>query len=282
MNRLILHAQKMEAVGRLAGEIAHDFNNWLTIIAGHNELLLRRLSPTDPVRRHAEGIRKAVDGAAALSRQLLTLSRRQILQPTVLDLTAVVGEVEKMLQCLLGENIDVVSAPDPGLAWVKADPGQLQQILLHLAVNARDAMPQGGTLTIRMTNVALDAALAPQHGGVQPGPYVLLEVSDTGCGMTAEVQSHLFEPFFTTKERGKGTGLGLATVYGIVTQSGGHIAVESEPGRGSTFRIYLPQVEEGDPGGELHRDCTYPTGDSESISPHTRLAIPTRTVLSMH
>ncbi len=235
-------AQKMDAVGKLAGGIAHDFNNLLMIIRGDSDLMLRRLPAGHPLRPNAEGIREAADQAATLTRQLLAFSRKQVLAPRLVDLNAIVASVHAMLQRLLGETINLVMVTAPDLGGVTADPGQLEQMILNLCVNARDAMPDGGRLTVRTENVDLDEAAAGRWSDGRPGPYVMLEVSDTGAGMDEETRSHLFEPFFTTKEQGKGTGLGLSTVYGIVKQSGGHIAVESEVGRGSTFRIYLPRV----------------------------------------
>ena len=236
------HAQRLDAVGQLAGGIAHDFNNVLTAISGNADLLLERLSPGDAGREDVEEIRSATVRAAALTRQLLAFSRRQVLQPQVLDLAKVLHKMERMLQRLIGEHIELVCELGPGPGDVEVDPGQLEQVLLNLLVNARDAIAGTGKITIATSTVTIDAVYARTHPSAIPGEFVMLSVSDTGRGMTPEVRQRLFEPFFTTKEVGQGTGLGLATVYGIVKQSGGFIEVTSEPGQGSRFRIYMPRV----------------------------------------
>jgi len=237
-------AQKMEAVGRLAGGIAHDFNNLLMVIQGYADLLTERLPAEDPLRRHAEQIQMASQRATSLTRQLLAFSRKQILAPKVLNIQTVVTDLEKMLRRLIGEDIQLETNSVKDLGLVKADRSQIEQVILNLAVNARDAMPGGGRLTIETANVELDASFNRMPQVLAPGPYVMLAVTDNGTGMDAETQAHIFEPFFTTKEKGKGTGLGLATVYGIVKQSGGYIWVYSEPGHGATFKGYLPRIAE--------------------------------------
>jgi PAS domain S-box-containing protein len=244
LERQFLQAQKMEAVGQLAGGVAHDFNNLLTVIRGRSQMLLKRLDPKAPLRRHVQLIDGAADRAAALTRQLLAFGRKQVFQPRVLDVNAVVAATEKMLRRLIGEDIELVTALEPAVGRVKADPGQLDQVIMNLAVNARDAMPRGGRLVLETGNVELDETAVEGRVGLAPGRYVTLVVRDAGCGMDAATLARIFEPFFTTKEPGKGTGLGLATVFGIVKQSGGHIEVESAPGRGATFTIHLPRVEE--------------------------------------
>ena len=235
-------SQKLEAIGRLAGGITHDFNNVLTIITGYSDLLLDRIPVDSNLREAVSEINSAGYRAATLTRQLLSFSRKQECQPALMDLNAVVTDVEGMLRRLIGEDVELHITPNATLATVCADRGQIEQVLVNLAANARDAMPAGGLLTIETQNLELDGTFSRLHAGVRPGSYVLLAVTDTGAGMDETTKSHLFEPFFTTKERGRGTGLGLSIVYGIVKQAGGHIWVYSEPGRGSCFKIYIPQV----------------------------------------
>jgi signal transduction histidine kinase len=236
-------AQKLEAVGRLAAGVAHDFNNILTAITGHSELLLRQLGADDPRRKNAEQIEKAAYRAAALTRQLLTFSRKQVIEPRVLKLNAVMFNIEGMLRRLIGEDIEFRTLLDPAAGHIKADPGQIEQVIMNLAVNARDAMPNGGKLIITTANTTLDKNHLKYSPDLCAGDYVMLAIADTGTGMSEEVKAHLFEPFFTTKPPGKGTGLGLATCFGIVKQNTGHINVHSELGRGTTFKIYFPQVQ---------------------------------------
>jgi two-component system, cell cycle sensor histidine kinase and response regulator CckA len=234
-------AQKMETIGQLAGGVAHDFNNLLAVIFGHCEMLAMKLPQESPGRDSVDQIGRAAERAAALTRRLLAFSRQQVLEPQRLDLNLLVADMEKMLQRLIGENVRLITILQPGLNWVLADPGQIDQIIMNLAVNGRDAMPKGGRLTLQTRDLELDAKT---QSGQPPGRYVLLAVTDTGCGMTPKVQARIFEPFFTTKGVGQGTGLGLAMVSGIVQQNGGHIVVHSLPGIGTTFKIYLPAVGE--------------------------------------
>jgi two-component system, cell cycle sensor histidine kinase and response regulator CckA len=247
LEQQLLLSQRLEAVGKLSGGVAHDFNNILGVIIGYSEALQQMMPADDPMREAVDEIEKAGRRAAALTQQLLAFSRKQVLEPKVLDLNSIVADVEKMLRRLIGEDLELEIVPASALGRVKADRGQIEQVILNLAVNARDAMPNGGKLKIETMNADLNESDARRLRYVIPGHYVMLQVSDTGTGMSAEVQSHIFEPFFTTKEQGKGTGLGLATVYGVVKQSGGYIWLESEVGRGSRFQVYLPRIEGVEP-----------------------------------
>jgi two-component system, cell cycle sensor histidine kinase and response regulator CckA len=237
-------AQKLEAVGRLTGGVAHDFNNLLDVISGYIDLMLMDLEEGHPLRKKALQIQGAVQKASSLIRQLMAFSRKQVLQPEVLNFNQVLVNLKKMLPRIIGEDIELAFALKKDLGNVKADPGQMEQVIMNLAVNARDAMTQGGKLTLETQNADFDEAYARRHAGVLPGPNVMLSVSDTGVGIARADLDKIFDPFFTTKEQGKGTGLGLSTVYGIVTQHGGHIRVYSEPGRGTSFKVYLPRVED--------------------------------------
>jgi two-component system, cell cycle sensor histidine kinase and response regulator CckA len=250
-------AQRLDAIGQLAGGVAHDFNNMMTAVVGFSDLALGRIDdPDDPLHRYLGEIRHAGEHAAALAHQLLAFSRKQMLQTQVLDLNTVVSDVERLLQRLLADDVELSSVLDSALGSVKVDPSQLEQVIINLAINASDAMPTGGKLTIETSNIELDAAYSDGHLDVDPGPYVLLAVSDTGVGMSAETKRRVFEPFFTTKEVGKGTGLGLATVFGIVKQSGGEISVYSELGHGTTFKVYLPRVDA--PSEDLQEPAKHP------------------------
>jgi signal transduction histidine kinase len=258
-------AQKLEAVARLAAGVAHDFNNILTAISGHSELLLRRLDSGDSRRKNAEQIEKCAGLAAALTRQLLTFSRKQAVEPRVLDLNDVVQNIERMLRRLIGEDVEFGVILDAGAGHIKADPSQLEQVIMNLTVNARDAMPNGGKVLIRTVNQTIDQTRPGDLPVLNPGKYVVLAITDTGTGMTPEVKAHLFEPFFTTKPPGKGTGLGLATCFGIVKQSAGYIQVESEPGKGTTFKLYFPQVEEAVAPAVMANLASPVTGGTETV-----------------
>ncbi|MBU1244796.1 response regulator [Myxococcota bacterium] len=244
-------SQKMEAIGSLAGGVAHDFNNLLSVILSYTGLAMDSLLEGDPLKDDLLEVQKAGERAAGLTRQLLAFSRKQVLQPSVLDVNEITSGLEKMLRRILGEDVELVQVLEPELGRVMADQGQLEQVLMNLVVNARDAMPAGGRLTIETSNIEVDGEYASRHMGLKTGPYVQIAVSDSGCGMDEAVRARIFEPFFTTKEKGKGTGLGLAMVYGIVQQSGGAIGVSSKPGHGTTFRIYLPRDVSGDAAPDL-------------------------------
>jgi two-component system cell cycle sensor histidine kinase/response regulator CckA len=258
-------SQKMEAIGKLAGGVAHDFNNLLTVIKGYSELILNSLDQNSRLRQDVQEILNASERASSLTRQLLAFSRKHIIQPRVLDLNAHVSNMDKMLRRMIGEDIELVTLLAKDLGRIKADPGQIEQVILNLAVNAKDAMLKGGKLTIETANAKLDGSYARSHIGVTPGRYVMLSVSDTGVGMTPEVKERIFEPFFSTKEKAKGTGLGLSTVYGIIQQSGGNVWVYSEPGVGTTFKIYLPMIEEGGDSIQSLAVSTKPPQGSETI-----------------
>ena len=257
--------QKMESLGRLAGGVAHDFNNLLTIMQGFSEMIVSSLDPSAAGRTYAKEVLKAVERASGLTRQLLAFSRKQVLEPRVVNLNELVSNLEKMLQRLIGEDVNLFTKLDPHLGLVKADPTQVEQVVMNLSVNARDAMSEGGSLTIETANVELDELYARQSADLRPGRYVLLSVNDTGTGMDQATLAKLFEPFFTTKAPGKGTGLGLSIVYGIVKQSHGHVAVTSEVGCGTTFKIYLPQVEVADPGLVVTEMASTAVQGSETI-----------------
>ncbi len=264
MEKRLLLSQKLEAIGRLSGGVAHDFNNLLGVILGYCEELQKRIPPEDPYREAVDEIQNAGKRAASLTQQLLAFSRKQVFEPQVLDLKTVVIGAAKMLERLIGEDIKLEILPVPQIGMVKADQSQIERVILNLAVNARDAMPQGGKLTIELAEIELDETSPTVHHCTAPGPYVMMRVTDMGCGMDPELQSHIFEPFFTTK--GQGTGLGLATVYGVVKQSGGYISVESAQGKGTTFRVYLPRVSE-----PVHR--------AQEAEPSGKMILEHRTVL---
>ena len=260
-----LQAQRLESVGRLAGGVAHDFNNLLTVIIGYSDLVLAQIAPEAALAMPMEEIRKAAQRAADLTGQLLAFSRKQIVQPKTLDLNALIADIENMLRRLIGEDVKLITHAGSSLDQVMADPGQITQVLMNLAVNARDAMPNGGKLILETRNVVFDEGYAEKHPYLKPGPYVHLSVSDTGSGMSEETRNHLFEPFFTTKEKGKGTGLGLSTVYGIVKQANGHIWVYSEPGVGTTFNICLPRAAPGSAAAEPPCVCEAVLRGSETL-----------------
>ena len=258
-------AQKLEAVARLAAGVAHDFNNVLTAISGHSEMLLRQLESGDSRRKNAEQIEKCASLAAALTRQLLTFSRKQVIEPRVLELNSVVGNTERMLRRLIGEDIEFQTELDPAAGHIKADLGQIEQVIMNLALNARDAMPNGGRLTVSTANVTIDEARRKSLPDLSPGEYVVLAVADGGIGMTEQVKAHLFEPFYTTKPAGKGTGLGLATCFGIVKQCSGYIEVRSAVGKGTTFKLYFPQVREAAEPAAPPSSATPIVGGTETV-----------------
>jgi len=265
LEQQLRQSQKMEAVGRLAGGIAHDFNNLLTVIIGYSQIIHNRLPEDDPLRKDAEEVRKSAMRAASLTKQLLAFSRKQVLQPKKMNLNNVVTETEKMLGRVIGENIELVTVTSPMLGSVMADPGQIEQVIMNLVVNARDAMEEGGKLTIETTNVILDENYARLNPGAKPGHYAMLAVTDSGSGMDNETLSHLFEPFFTTKAPGKGTGLGLSTVYGIIKQSGGYISAYSEVNKGTSFKVYLPLVSGTPQAAEANKTGKIVYKPSETI-----------------
>jgi len=256
-------SQKMEAIGRLAGGVAHDFNNMLSVILSYAEFAIQRLREGDPLRNDLLEVKKAGERAARLTRQLLAFGSKQLLQPVPLDVNQIAAEVESMLRRILGEDIDFVQVLAPDLGVVQADPGQIEQVLMNLVINAREAMPEGGSLTIETSNAEFDEEYAVCHAGVTPGSYIQIAVTDTGCGMDGQLRERIFEPFFTTK--GKGTGLGLSTVYGIVKQSGGNIWVYSEPGHGTTFKIHLPRERSLKATSRRLRAIPIPASGNETI-----------------
>ncbi|MFQ6030090.1 MAG: ATP-binding protein, partial [Dehalococcoidia bacterium] len=235
---------KLEAVGRLAGGIAHDFNNLLTVVMGYCQLSMWEAPPESELETHLQEVQKSAERAANLTNQLLAFSRRQVIEPKVISLNNLIIGLDRMLRRLIGEDIELITLPSADLSPVKVDPGQLEQVLMNLVINARDAMPEGGKLIVQTSDVTIDARQASVYSGISPGRYVMLQVTDTGVGMSEAVKAHIFEPFFTTKSVGRGTGLGLATCYGIVCQSGGHIEVHSEPGDGTTFQVFIPASQE--------------------------------------
>jgi len=256
----LMRAQRMEAIGTLSGGVAHDFNNILTVILGHAEVLMQALRSSPAEYEHLKSIDEASRRASALTRQLLAFSRKQVLQPKVFSLNSLIVDLDKMLRRLISEDIEVQTVTDPQLGSTKADPGQIEQVVMNLVLNARDAMKSGGRITIETANIDLDEDYVRGHAGARPGPHVMLAVSDTGEGISPDVLPHIFEPFFTTKEVGKGTGLGLSTVYGIVKQSGGNVGVYSHPGRGTTFKVYLPRLDEPAPSAAEPTQGTFTSG----------------------